>query len=257
MLAFLGVDHRLDVDQVNVHPNGEWSGGIEMTLTYKDCRAKDDLGAVICPRLNIDPSCTLFTPWGTRVTSCSDIKSFDSIFLVPPQKLAILPIREIRTEIQHIGLPIERENSLPKPIHMLTLSDRPRIVQFDNVATSSEIEMLHSYFENELPFYVGANARDERSVDEIDAVEVQGDVGLGLRKRLFDLLGIFPFNDALAEPLTIMRLNASQSLALTRDYLYADGRRADLDVDHNYTASNRFLTVLLVLSKVSHLSCYL
>lgn len=247
--------------QINVHQNGDWQRGVEMTLTNQDCRRKEDLGAVICPQFSLDETCSLFTSWGTRITSCSDLKPHDSVFLVPANKLVVLPVRETKTDIQHISLPSYASGLLPptsehtsmNTIQMLTLSDRPRIVLFDNVATSQEAMTLRTYLESELPYYLQAHSSD---VDEIDSVEVQGDTALALRKRLFDLLGVFPFDDGLAEPLVVMRINSSQALPVTRDYLERDDRRADLDADHDYEKSNRFLTVLVVLAKVRVISIY-
>lgn len=223
-----------------MHPNGEWSGATDVLLTHTECSTKADLSTVVCPLIGLPSSCALYTPWGTRVTSCSDIKPQDSIFAVQPNRLFILPVRPAAAAITHM--------SLQQPMTMRSISAAPRVLMIDNVLTAAEADGLVAYFHEELPYYY----------DAWDAVEAQGEAALALKKRLFDVLGIFPFDDSLAEPMQIVRLNTSSGVPLQHDYIATPLDPADLspdlspelelDPDHSYTESNRFVTVIVALA---------
>eukprot|EP01031_Cornospumella_fuschlensis_P045605 gene45605-55815_t len=107
---------------ISVFRNGDWSSASEVLLTAADCQAKADLGAVLCASRSLAQQCALYTPWGTRVTSCADLKPHDSVFLVPDGRLFVLPLRE-PTDLLHILLP----GADQPPIRVRTLSDQPRV----------------------------------------------------------------------------------------------------------------------------------
>ena len=91
--------------QINVYLNGEWSNGREIRITPDDCDTDDDIASVICPKADYNFPCVLFTPWGTRISSCVDISAEDSVFIVPDDRLYMIPSKGVgyRTELRHIA----------------------------------------------------------------------------------------------------------------------------------------------------------
>lgn len=96
------------------------------------------LGEMVCPKIGMSSTCALFSAWGTRVTSCVDAKADNNVFVVPNNRLFMLPTHGVghRTEIAHIGMPTG------KPIVLETLSEYPRIFRVKNFFTEEEADQL-------------------------------------------------------------------------------------------------------------------
>ncbi len=118
LTCFLLTSHQQLHRQVQVFNNGDWSNGNSLTITVRECDTSNDLGTmtfplnfcqifdrlyisgeVICPKLGLEGFCTLFSAWGTRVTNCVDLKSYDNVFMVPEGRLFMIPTRGIGTTI--------------------------------------------------------------------------------------------------------------------------------------------------------------
>jgi hypothetical protein len=209
---------------------------MDTKLTYQDCRIKDDLGIILCPRRGLPSNCSLFTPWGTRVTSCADVKPQDSVFLVPANRLFIAPVRETRSELLHINLP--RGQS----IYTTTLSDSPRVSVWDPIISDAEIQL-----------FLDSQSMDSEVVtEEIRTHSVNEGNTVIFRKRLFDLLGIYPFDEALGEPTEILRFGPGAALMPASDIRFETLHGVDKDEENDNSDKNvRGITVLLLLSKVS------
>lgn len=95
-------------------------------------------GEMVCPKIGMPSTCALFSAWGTRVTSCVDAKADNNVFVVPNNRLFMLPTQGVgyRTEIAHIGMP------MGKPIVLETLSEYPRIFRVKNFFTEQEADDL-------------------------------------------------------------------------------------------------------------------
>lgn len=132
-----------------------------MILTEEDCETELDLGEIVCPRVpslfdNDDFSCNLFSTWGnfpsifivtvfmieillgTRISSCSDLRTQDQLLIVPTDRLFMMPGHHIgfRLPLHHIGMPTD------DPIELETLSINPRIFRVKNFISSDEAQAL-------------------------------------------------------------------------------------------------------------------
>jgi hypothetical protein len=189
--------------------NGEWShgGGKLITLTPDECETENDIALVICPKFEYFFPCSLYTAWATRVASCSDLNYDDNVFIVPEDRLYMLPTKGIghRSEIVHIPLPTQ------SPIHVETLSDSPKIFRLSNFISSFEA--------NELIFYGKSLFDDALSQQRLKKEGIKNEVLLdedyhrsgdtyynvhselvtNIKKRAFDLLGLFPFDEKMIE----------------------------------------------------------
>lgn len=64
-------------------------------LTHEECAQNVDLGQIVCPKVDADPTCTLFSALGTRVVSCQDLRVENSVFVVPKDRLFMLPTKGV------------------------------------------------------------------------------------------------------------------------------------------------------------------
>lgn len=107
-------------------------------LTEKDCATKLDLGQVVCPKVGQAETCSLFSGWGTRITSCGDVKDEDPVYLVPEGRLFMWPTHDIghKAHLRHIGMPAG------EPIILETISQRPRVFRLHNFFSEAEADIL-------------------------------------------------------------------------------------------------------------------
>jgi hypothetical protein len=202
--------------------NGHWRDGTESWLTDSDCETKQDLGAVLCPRIGITSRCNLFSPWGTRVTSCADVSADDNIFAVPEGRLFIMPTKGVghRTEIHHLP------TANGQPITLETLSESPRILRMRNFFTATEARtLIKSITHPTSPETALPPIESPTIIDDYNRIvfsrtgeayyDGTSELATTLRRRAFDLLGIFPFEEMLAEGFQVsLSLFPSRSLAL-------------------------------------------
>jgi hypothetical protein len=78
-------------------------------LTPEECDTDDDIAGLVCPKSEYFFPCVLYTAWGTRISSCTDLSNGDSVFIVPEDRLFMIPTKGVghRTEILHLSLPTE------------------------------------------------------------------------------------------------------------------------------------------------------
>ena len=192
-----------------LYHNGHWHDGVESWLTHSDCETKQDLGTVLCPRIGVGSRCTLFSPWGTRVTSCADVTADDHVFAVPEGRLFILPTKGAghRTEIHHLGM------FNGQSITLETVSEYPRIFRARNFFTAAEARTLIRSVTHPVDGHTLQQVESGTILDESDRIvpgrtgdayyDGQSELASTLRRRAFDLLGIFPYEEMLAEGLQV------------------------------------------------------
>eukprot|EP01033_Poteriospumella_lacustris_P017457 gene17457-12482_t len=264
---------------VNVYPNGEWNvAPTVVTLDDAICTTGDDLTSVICESM-VASNCALYTAWGTRITSCADISSGDSVFVVPDKRMFIFPTRGAATtmDIIHLGQPSFA------PIMLETLSEYPRIFRLHNFFNEYEADALiadaveeyqsnpppprprrPSYLTTETDTEMEINANEfmasmqngmEHPLEAMtgdridlskDAAMLKSDVALRLRRRVLDLLGVFPYDGTYAEGWQVLRYNASQGYDIHQDWI-EPSFLASHDYNSAYEGTNRFIAVYLYL----------
>lgn len=249
-----------------------------VTLDDAICTTGDDLTSVICESM-VTSNCALYTAWGTRITSCADISSGDSVFVVPDKRMFIFPTRGAATtmDIIHLGQPSFA------PIMLETLSEYPRIFRLHNFFNEYEADALiadaveeyqsnpppprprrPSYLTTETDTEMEINANEfmasmqngmEHPLEAMtgdridlskDATMLKSDVALRLRRRVLDLLGVFPYDGTYAEGWQVLRYNASQGYDIHQDWI-EPSFLASHDYNSAYEGTNRFIAVYLYL----------
>mmetsp|Transcript_14450 Transcript_14450/g.19826 ORF Transcript_14450/g.19826 Transcript_14450/m.19826 type:complete len:637 (+) Transcript_14450:1-1911(+) len=251
--------------KLQVFRNGEWNNPVIISLNKAECfKSTQDLGEIVCPKVGlgflagIDKGCSLFSAYGTRVTSCSDLKpEEDSVFVVPQGRLFMLPSTGVgyRMEIHHIDMPTHL------PIVVETLSLQPRIFRLVNFFSSEEADMLvHNALTIEEESHrlkrssTGATGYtvDNKRTSE-GAFDTSSDVAMRIKRRSFDMLGIFPFDESFSDGLQVLRYNLSTAYDTHMDWIgtHSVGTEAtDHDYDSAGEGTNRYATIILYLSDV-------
>lgn len=168
---------------------------------------KSDLGLVVCPKLDHDKTCSLFSAWATRITSCTDVKSGDNVYIVPFGRLFMWPSHKVghQAQLKHIGMPVG------KPIILETVSLRPRVFRLLNFFSEAEADTLvnNALSISEEDFRLkrsstgatGYNVDSKRTSE--GAFDTRSEIAMAIKKRSFDLLGIFPYDESYADGLQV------------------------------------------------------
>jgi hypothetical protein len=209
-------------------------------------------------------NCSLYTPWGTRVTSCSDLSNGDSIFLVPERRLFMLPTRGVGTtmDIHHLGIS-------NRPIVLETLSESPRIFRIHNFFSEEEANALieegmvelqrkkaiQTKIQEESGFgFEENNYSSDEAKSTATATEVTyEDTAYRLRRRAFDLLGVFPYEDSFAEGWQLRHYESNQAYDLHQDWIEPSFLSSH-DYNSAYEGTNRYAAIYLYLNTV-HETC--
>ena len=174
------------------------------------------------------------------MSSCADISSEESTFMVPESRPFTIPTKGIgyKSEILHLPLPTG------SPFVMETLSEAPRVFRLRNFFTVEEAKQLIDLAEDNL-IEVG-NSRGERAVDTF--YDLSTDLAVSIKKRAFDLLGIYPYDEKLIEGLHISHFRQRQGSPPRLDWIESSSD----SLGHNYNSAadgtNRYVTFLLTLS---------
>ncbi len=211
-----------------------------ISLTPEECETENDIASLVCPKAGYYVPCNLYTAWGTRVSSCADITSEESTFMVPESRPFAIPTKGIgyKSEILHLPLPTG------SPFVMETLSEAPRVFRLRHFFTVEEAKQLINLAEDNL-IEVG-NSRGERAVDTF--YDLSTDLAVSIKKRAFDLLGIYPFDEKLIEGLHISHFRPKQGSPPRLDWIEPSSN----SFGHNYNSAadgtNRYVTFLMTLS---------
>lgn len=167
-------------------------------MSYFDCSFTDDISLLICPKVEIFEPCSLYSQWGTRVTSCNDLGLDESIFVVPDNRLFVLPFKEFgeNKSINHL------HTSSDKPMNLEVVSDSPRIFRLKNFLSDYEGRLLLSNL-NQFSDYPKYESLITKTFNNTHYYNNDFDFVLTLQKRVFDLLGIFPYDDSYTEGLIV------------------------------------------------------
>jgi hypothetical protein len=189
--------------QIQLFHNGDWKSGYQLVLGREDCETREELGSIVCPKINVGARCSLFSPWGTRVTSCSDISQDDSIFAVSERELFMLPTKGIgyRAELYHLA------SSSGKPIVIETISESPRIFKIYNFFNEEEANaIIEQSLQHAKANHGNGRSNKEASIFSSDFIlDRSAEVSSLLRRRASDMLGIFPMEETLMTGLKVCR----------------------------------------------------
>jgi len=201
---------------VQAFHNGDWTNGVYVPLSRRECASSVDLAEIVCPRAGFDGVCSLFSAYGTRTISCTDAVADSSVFMVPAGRLFIIPTKEVgdRLEVDHLAMPAG------KPIIMETLSVEPRIFKLKNFITDEEADQL---IRNVLKLKSDSHKLKRATTMKLGspdpvpdpyrtsdvAYDKNSNTAVGIKKRLFDLIGIYPFQESLTDGFQTARYNQS------------------------------------------------
>lgn len=237
---------------IQAFDNGEYENGQSLRLTPTECAERSDLGQVVCPKIDRPEDCSLYSAWGTRITSCNDLKNGDNVFVVPIGRLYMWPSYDVghQASIRHIGMPVG------KPIILETISQRPRVFRLLNFFSEFEAETLiqNALDETEDAFKLKRSSTgavgytvDSKRTSE-GAFDTRSEVAMAIKRRSFDLLGIFPYDESFADGLQVLRYNQTAAYISHMDWIEPVG--SEHDYDSGGEGTNRFATVLLYLTDV-------
>lgn len=257
-------------------------------LRNEDCIRRDDLSTILCERLDIS-HCSLYTPWGTRITSCADIAAGDSVFAVPEKRLFVLPNHGAGTflDVLHIAQPTS------SPILVEALVDSPRIYRLHNFLAEEEAQAMladaqqqmvvdifmelgkgntdilsktkkngdphHRRLSTSIVDTAGTEDEDEvldaeswlnsleANTGLVGKLPATSEIAAQLKRRAFDLLGVFPYDETFAEGWEIWKYDPGEGYDLHQDWLEPNFL-ATHDYNSAYEGTNRFAAVILTLS---------
>ena len=210
--------------QLTVYDNGNSEFGRSVSLTRDECAMKLDLGQLICPKVDRGNRCSLHSRYGSRIDSCSDIKSGDAIFVVPIGRYFIWPTFHVGhiAKVTHINLSNNiidnfmgsSKSSRYDAIEIETISIQPKVFKVRNFFTESEADGLiaNALKITEEDYKLKRSSTgQEYSIDSYrtseNAFDTNSDLAKSLKRRVFELLGIFPYEEMMADGLQVLRYN--------------------------------------------------
>lgn len=235
---------------LNVYRNGHWKDGVAVVITREECAKKDELGELICPKLGYSVFCTLFSSWGTTVSSCIDVKTNDNVFVVPVGKQFIVPTRGVghTSSIQHI------HNPTGNSIILDTVSDYPRIFKLFNFFSKEEANSLILSALTDMNNSTKLkNSNDYNNDSEIERVSetalvYKTETAITIKKRAFDMLGLYPYNETLAEGLQVTRYEEAGAFNIHSAYKNPKSSKKNHNYDSSKGGSNRYVGLFLYLN---------
>lgn len=137
---------------------------------------------------------------------------------------------------------VEEYQSNPPP-------PRPRRPSYLTTETDTEMEINANEFmasmQNGIEHPLEAMTGDRIDLSK-DSVMLKSDVALRLRRRVLDLLGVFPYDGTYAEGWQVLRYNTSQGYDIHQDWI-EPSFLASHDYNSAYEGTNRFIAVYLYL----------
>jgi hypothetical protein len=210
--------------QLTVYDNGNSEFGRSVSLTGDDCASKIDLGEILCPKADRDSTCALHSRFGSRIDSCSDVKTGDAVFIVPQGKLFMWPTFHIGhiAKVTHINL----SNNFIDSMFASISSNNNDVIEIETISLEPKVFKVRNFFSNAEADGLIANALriteddyklkrsstgTEYSIDSYrtseNAFDTNSELARNLKKRVFELLGIFPYEEMMADGLQVLRYN--------------------------------------------------
>lgn len=225
----------------------------------KLCRSPDALASTLSAEVDEEWGCTeaggcrVFLHNGWEVSNCEELVEDDKLWLVPRHREFMWPTfkRGHLVEVQHVA------SGNGEPIVVETLSESPKVFRLNNFFTSEEADEL---IDNALNLNDPINGLHRSTTGQGDAAQedshrtsdnawdMVSPASLRLKRRIFELLGIRPYNNAWADGLQILRYNTTQAYNSHFDYLETTptGRLNSA----RRGGANRFATVVVYLTDV-------
>ena len=203
-----------------------------MSITKEECSTKLDLGDIICPKANREGTCVLHSRFGSRIDSCNDMKTGDAIFIVPFGGLFIWPTFYVGhiARVTHISLSSSVENNYGSTnnnehdtIEIETISVEPKVFKIKNFFSITEADKLvdtalrttaNDYKLKRSSTGSEYNINVHRTSE--NAFDTSSEHAKAMKKRVFELLGISPYEEMMADGLQVLRYNQTTAY---RDHL--------------------------------------
>ena len=221
------------------------------------CRSPDALVATLSGEVDGDwgceQGCRVFLHNGWEVTNCEELVENDKLWLVPKGREFIWPTfkKGHLVEVRHV------KSGNGEPIVVETLSESPKVFRLNNFFTTEEAdELIANALNMNDPVHglhrsttgQGDAAQQDSHRTSDNAWDMVSPASYRLKHRIFELLGIRPYQNGWADGLQILRYNQAQAYNSHFDYLeWTPGSRLDSSTPGGV---NRFATVVVYLSDV-------
>jgi prolyl 4-hydroxylase len=225
----------------------------------KLCPSPDALASTLSAEVDEEWGCTeaggcrVFLHNGWEVSNCEELVEDDKLWLVPRHREFMWPTfkRGHLVEVRHVA------SGNGEPIVVETLSESPKVFRLNNFFTSEEAdELIDNALNLNDPINglhrsttgQGTAAQEDSHRTSDNAWDMVSPASLRLKRRIFELLGIRPYNNAWADGLQILRYNTTQAYNSHFDYLETTptGRLNSA----RRGGANRFATVVVYLTDV-------
>lgn len=216
---------------VQVHANGASQPVAELTLRPGEHRSMRDLrkaaGALVGPACAAG-DCRVFTHYGYEVKSLGALSEGQQLFLVPPDRHFVWPTFGVGHRVELPGV----ASACPgNPIVLTTLAESPRVFEVENFLSEQDADDLVAFtlaidddvygLKRSTTGAKGSEVSSQRTSE--NAFDTSSPIAMRLKRRVFDVLGMRPYDEELADGLQVLRYNRSR--AYIPYVLWIDGLR--------------------------------
>lgn len=198
----------------------------------------------------------VFNGNGRLVRSYDDMEAGDRLYVVAPGLLFMYPF----VKLGHRVVLTPADSPTGKPVVLESLTESPRTFHVHHFFSNDEADKLitriseisdednrlqqsHVGHQNGKKL-VSKHRTSENAFDQVSATAV------AIRKRVFDVLGLGPYDDDMCDGLQLLRYKQKQAYIAHTDY-FDKHTTAEWNWDPSHGGSNRFATVFLYLSNVT------
>lgn len=204
---------------VKVHANGASQPMAELTLRPGEHRSMRDLrkaaGALAGPDCAAG-DCRVFTHYGYEVKSLGALSEGQQLFLVPPDRHFVWPTFGVGHRVE---LPGVASACKGKPIVLTTLAESPRVFEVENFLSEQDADDLVAFtlsidddvygLKRSTTGAKGSEVSSQRTSE--NAFDTSSPIAMRLKRRVFDVLGMRPYDEELADGLQVLRYNRSRA----------------------------------------------
>ncbi|KDO19374.1 hypothetical protein SPRG_15464 [Saprolegnia parasitica CBS 223.65] len=253
---------------VTVYRNGESVDGVAVDVTPAMATSGLDLATHLSTFVPVDGMLDdasvktivadrVYNGRGQLVESIDQIEENERLYLVAPGLLFVWPF----VELGHTVSVESTQSPTQKPIVLESFNESPRVFLIHDFFTNDEADGLvkrileidneHSKLQRSFVGHQsGAKLTSTVRTSE-NAFDSESEIAVSLNKRAFDLLGIGDYQDDMADGLQLLRYQQKQAYIPHTDYFGVD-TSPDWNWNPKTGGSNRFATVFLYLSNVTH-----
>ena len=133
-----------------------------------------------------------------------------------------------------------------EPIRIETLSVQPRVFELHNFITPAEADELVHNARVYMTTFDGLNSSSSSSTEDpyrqADlAYDISSAAAMGVKRRLFDLLGIFPFQEAMTDGMQVCTSRVVVAVAIVEVYtVYSERECVGLKFYSTFTLFMRY-----------------